>query len=77
MSETLHEVHCALVDKVNNSKTELEHRTSEIYLNGWRDGVRSTGRRVDLIAQDIRHINNGIDRPMCCGVFLDWKPIGV
>jgi len=26
-----------------------------------------------LMDCDWHYINQGIDRPMCCGVFLDWE----
>ena len=70
----LHLKHIELVEAVNNAKTELEHALAEHHLNGWRDGVNDCGRRVNLMDADLHYMDKGVDRPMCCGVFLDWKP---
>jgi len=71
---TLFEKHIALVDRVNESKTELDHRLNEYYLRGWRKGIEDTRIEMSYTSVDLHYINKGIDRPMCCGVFLDWKP---
>lgn len=70
----LHAMHIELVEAVNNARNEAEHSTREIYLRGWRDGVEALGMKVDLFAADRHYLDQGIDRPMCCGVWLDWKP---
>lgn len=69
-----HERHMQLIDAVNNATTEHAHREADVYLSGWVDGVRFAGEYVDLIRADQEQFSRGIDRPMCCGVFLDWKP---
>ena len=40
----------------------------------WRSGVESAGKRLDLMACDWYYMERGIDRDMCCGVWLDWNP---
>lgn len=72
---SLHEKHIAMIEAVNNSKTEHEHREADLKLEGWRDGVEAAGKRLDLCAADWHYMEQGIERPMCCGVFLDWKPL--
>ena len=71
----LHNRHMQLVDAVNHAKTEHEHWIAYWKLEGWRDGVRDAGNEVDLIAADLEQFDRGFEaRPMCCGVFSDWKP---
>jgi len=36
--------------------------------------VEAAGLRVPLCDADDHYLNQGIARPMCCGVWLDWKP---
>lgn len=68
--------HIELVEAVNNAKTEREHENAENVLRGFRIAIgytdQSPGRQ--LIDCDLHYINQGIDRPMCCGVWLDWTP---
>ena len=71
---TLHEKHCNILDRVNNSKTEDEHQRNMAYLRAWRDGVKDAGREVVLVDADWYYIEQGYDAPMCCGVWLDWEP---
>ena len=69
---TRHEKHMQLIDAVNNATNPTEKRLAECRLEGWRDGVRDAGGRVDLIGADWEQIERGHgDRLMCCGVFLD------
>lgn len=70
----LHETHIDLIRKVNKSKTVKEHELNQKYLSGWRDGVHATGQQLGYWLCDMHYLNQGIDRPMCVGVFLDWKP---
>jgi hypothetical protein len=70
----IHLTHMSLIDAVNNSQTELQHQLAEARLGGFREGLRIGGYEPDLIAADMHYLDQGIDRPMCCGVFLDWKP---
>lgn len=66
-----------LVDVNNENQTEALHRQLEIELYAWKDGVRAAcrcfGRPEPDLNGDYYYIDLGIDRPMCCGVFLDWK----
>lgn len=68
------ENHIALVETVNRAKTEQEHQLAQATLNGWRRGLEACGHRPDLMGCDMYYLHQGIDRPMCCGVFLDWAP---
>lgn len=73
----LHPTHARLLDAVNHAKTEREHREAEATLDGWRMGFRDAGRNVDLCGADLYYLDQDIDRPMCCGVWLDWTPAPV
>ena len=68
--------HIELIEAVNNATTEREHNKAETYLHGFREGVASLGRDNDLCGCDMHYINQGIDRPMCAGVWLDWQERG-
>ena len=65
--------HIEAVEAVNNATTETAHREAQVYLQGFREGMRDAGLEPDLIGCDMYYIDKGIDRPMCCGVFLDWS----
>lgn len=70
----LHEKHMARIDAVNNAKSRIEHIMEYGKLEAWRDGAKDAGRTLDLCAADLEQIDRGHgERPMCCGVFLDWK----
>jgi hypothetical protein len=69
---TLHEKHIIRIDLVNNAPTREVHTVFWRELNAWREGVADAGVRLDYIAADLHYIDQGIDRPMCCGVFNDW-----
>ena len=66
--------HIELVEAVNNSKTIEEHKKAKIYLQVFRAGVSNCDYYLDLCGCDMYYIDKGIDRPMCGGVWLDWKP---
>jgi hypothetical protein len=52
-------------------KTEIEHRLLKAELHGWMQGIEdATGYHFN---GDYYYIEQGIDRPMCCGEFLDWE----
>jgi len=70
----LHEKHISRIRAVNESQTESEHLRLKLALESWRLGIEDAGRRVDLIACDNYYLDQGVDRPMCCGVWLDWIP---
>ena len=60
-----------LVEVNDETKTEMEHQRLKLEFNGWLQGVEdATG---GLFNGDYYYIEKGIDRPMCCGMFLDWK----
>jgi hypothetical protein len=65
--------HIHLLTDVNNANTEDEHRAAEIRLDGFRIALEAQNIN-QLIECDMYYINQNIDRPMCCGVFLDWTP---
>lgn len=67
-------VHTDLIDAVNDAKTKYEHDAAYWRLQGWRDGITYCGRRWDFIESDQHTTERFGDRPMCCGVLLDWKP---
>jgi hypothetical protein len=72
---TLLEKHIELTEAVNNSATEYEHRMAQAELDGFRLALDCLGHNGQQYAAcDMYYINKGIDRPMCCGVFLDWEP---
>lgn len=71
----IHEKHIELIEAVNNSATERTHWDNYNVLNGWRQAFDDMGRTLDLCACDMHYIDQGIERPMCCGILLDWKPM--
>ena len=71
---TINEKHILHIEAVNNSKTVEDHAANVLYLTAWRNGVRDSGINISLIAADMFYIDQGIDRPMCSGVWLDWEP---
>ena len=70
----IREKHIELIEAVNNAETEVEHYYRYERLRGFRDGLEAAGRRVPLCDADNHYLYQGIDRPMCCGVWLDWEP---
>lgn len=66
--------HIELLEAVNNAKTEHEHWSASKRLEGFRMGLEDCRRKPDLMGCDLHYLDQGIDRPMCCGVFLDWEP---
>lgn len=75
----LQEAHIACVEAVNNAKTQSEHDAASLFLRGFRAGLQAAeqdgiAHGYHLIACDQHYLDQGIDRPMCCGVFLDWSP---
>jgi hypothetical protein len=56
----------ALLKEVNDeTKTHREHETAKHRLDGFRLAFEHT-LNGDYLYEDV-------DRPMCCGEFLDWK----
>ncbi len=63
--------HTELIDAVNDAKTQYERDIAEARLAGWREGVEHwSGIFADIHTME----KHGRDRPMCCGVLLDWQP---
>jgi hypothetical protein len=71
----MHKKHIELVEAVNHASTQAEHDRAEAVLEGYRLALEELhGPGVGLMDCDRHYMTLGIDRPMCCGVFLDWKP---
>ena len=71
----LFEKHIELVESVNNARTQEEHDRAETKLRGFREALDCMEPRpMHLIECDHHYLSQGIDRPMCCGVWLDWMP---
>ena len=67
--------HIELVESVNNSRTIAEHESAKQRLRGFRDALdHMEPRPMHLVKCDHHYLDQGIDRPMCCGVWLDWVP---
>ena len=61
-----------LIDVNDETKTIDEHQRLTLEFRGWIQGVNdAAGYRFN---GDYYYIEKGIDRPMCCGEFLDWTP---
>lgn len=71
--EKLFDKHIALVEEVNNSTSEDQHSFALQKLRGFRDALDIIGVN-HLCACDQFYLDKGINRPMCCGVWLDWTP---
>lgn len=71
---SLFEKHIHLINLVNASVTKAEHDIRQRELSMWRIGVEDTGRKLDYCDCDLYFMAKGIDRPMVCGVWLDWQP---
>jgi len=76
----IEERYVELVRACNEAATEDGHRHANEYAHAWLDGVAFALRMDDadvgriLMAADTHYIDQGIDRPMCGGVWIDWKP---
>lgn len=66
--------HIELVEAVNNAKTQQEHDRAEAVLQGYRLAFDETYDGYNPMDADLHYMDQGVRRPMCCGVFLDWKP---
>ncbi len=71
---SLREEHIKLIEAVNNATTRAEHDAHQLRLDWWRTGVADAGAVMDYMAGDRHYLDQDIDRPMCCGVWLDWEP---
>ena len=70
---TLFEKHIDLLEAVNNAKTNSQYDLAYHRLIGFRDALTALNIN-QLMACDLHYLVQGIERPMCCGVFLDWEP---
>jgi hypothetical protein len=75
--------HREMIATVNNSSTEREHDLAWEALRAWRMGVGDAngwfedgGWMNAMYWQDadLHHEGADSERPMCIGVFLDWRP---
>lgn len=75
--------HRELIAAVNNAKNDRDWNRENDILHGWRIGIgeafgheESGGwmKVIDWVDADLHHEGENSERPMCIGVFLDWKP---
>ena len=60
-----------LITVNDETKSEEDHRLLKEWFRGWQKGVEdAAGHRFN---GDYYYRHLGIDRPMCCGEFLDWR----
>lgn len=62
--------HIELVGRVNSAVNEDERNKASLVLYGFREALEVVGIN-QLMECDLYYIDKGVDRPMCCGVFLD------
>ena len=77
MSVRLYDEYIKRLIEVNDEgKTEEEHRIIEANFRGWIKGVEDAkGFKFNGDYYYIEKFDSGemAERPICCGVFLDWK----
>ena len=71
---TVTDLYIEKVKVINAAKTEDEHSRLRLEVRAWAEGVRDAGGHIYLMDGDYHYIEQGIDRPMCCGIWLDWEP---
>lgn len=75
----IHDRQIELLKHVNGARTAAKHSAAEAHLRSWRDGVADALGWSDaqcgrfIIAADHYYLDQGIDRDMCGGVWLDWE----
>lgn len=80
INERIKARHIELVEAVNTSATNAEHFRRDACLRAWRDGLglglgwSDYERGLLVMEADNHYLSQGIDRPMCGGVWLDWTP---
>ena len=65
-----------LLEVNDESKTELEHNAINSEFTGWIQGVEDAAGhwfKGDHYYIDKFDIGELLERPLCCGRFLDWK----
>ena len=66
--------HLEMVDAVNDAEDVIERDRAEAMLSGWRECAVHSGSGWSGIEADLHTMaKHGADRPMCCGVLLDWE----
>ena len=77
MKKRLYDEYIRRLLEVNDeSKTDEEHMLIIANFAGWKDGVEdAAGHRFNGDYYYIELFESGKmkERPMCCGVFLDWE----
>ena len=77
MKKRLYDEYLRRLFEVNDeSKTDDEHRMIEARFRGWLEGVEdAAGHRFngDHYYTELFDSGKMQERPLCCGVFLDWK----
>ena len=65
-----------ITEKVNGAASTVEHHHWDVYRSGFLDALKVAGYNAGtlLMNADLHYIDQGCERPMCGGVFLDWKP---
>lgn len=80
MKDRLYDEYIRRLLEVNDeSKTENEHRMIESNFRGWVQGVKDAAGywfNGDYYYIDLFDSGKLPERPICCGVFLDWKHNG-
>lgn len=81
MSEAVRH-YIVLVEAVNRAATNEQWREADARRRGWVDGW-AFGTGADMAARgcllsegDLHYLDQGMDRPMCGGVWLDWEVTG-
>lgn len=69
-NDEIFEKHIELLEKINNAPNNQLHHVYCMELYGFRAALRLLGIN-QLMECDLYYLDQGIDRPMCCGVFLD------
>ena len=63
-----------LLEVNDETKTAEEHERLRIEFMGWKQGIFSA--TAQFFNGDVYYLERGVDRPMCCGEFLDWEHKG-
>lgn len=63
-----------LIAACNNAKTDHEHVRAMGKLEGYKEACFTLDVGYDWTDADLHHQGTDAERPMCLGVFLDWKP---
>jgi hypothetical protein len=72
---TLDEIYILKIQEINNARNRPDHDCLLDRLNGWVRGVQAVSPdKYFCLIGDNFYLDQGIDRPMCCGVWLDWRP---